>query len=110
MCSRPSVGIRDTAEGRRENVSELVGLAFSLRRNYGRYNMSRGTSAEDGEQEKEERGWWGRDSLSTSVVQQVLTQEADPEGSEAVSYPEKDILEEGTESAQTLRWECAWQS
>ena len=49
------------------------------------------------------------DAFPTRVVQDVLAKEADPEGSEGMSYLGKNILEEGTESAKTLRWECARQ-
>ena len=51
----------------------------------------------------------GVDAFPTRVVQDVLAKEADPEGSEGMSYLGKNILEEGTESAKTLRWECARQ-
>lgn len=48
----------------------------------------RGTSAEDGEQDKGEKDCWGCGALCTRVVQQVLS-----EGGEAVSYLEKNILD-----------------
>ena len=38
-----------------------------------------------------------------------FSEEADPEGGEAMSYLEN-LLEEGTASVKTLRWERAWHS
>lgn len=46
-------------------------------------------------------------ALPIRVVKEVLSEEADFEGSKAVSYLGKNILEEETGSAKTLRWECA---
>lgn len=50
------------------------------------------------------------DAFCTRVVQDVLSKEADPEGSEGMRYLGKNILEGGTESAKALRWERARQT
>lgn len=54
--------------------------------------MLKGVSAEDGEQGKRERECWGYDCPFHQGVDH--SEEADPEGSEAVSYLRKNILEE----------------
>lgn len=56
--------------------------------------MLRGVSAEAGEQDEGGETAGDMAALSRRVVKQILSEEAGPEGSVAVSYLEKNILEE----------------
>lgn len=57
--------------------------------------MLRGVRAEAGEQDKGGETAGHMAALSRRVIKQILSAEAGPEGSVAVSYLEKNILEEG---------------